>query len=231
MYLLEGNIGVGKSTFLKLLQKFCPAITVIQEPQTNWSGQSYGQSLLGRFYEDPKRWAYTIETLAMVSRIKDHDEVLEQGNPHCLMERSVYSGHYCFAYNDFASGYFSDMEWAIYSKVADFLLQKNMPPLGFVYLKADSQACLDRIKKRNRKGEENITFDYLEHIGRWHDKFLIEHEGVTESLKHVPVLVLDANCNILADEARLLEYINKVEQFICQRQPRVIQNKIQEHSL
>jgi len=32
MYIVEGNIGAGKSTFLKLLSQHVPQVTVVQEP-------------------------------------------------------------------------------------------------------------------------------------------------------------------------------------------------------
>ena len=36
MYFLEGNQGVGKSTFLKLLNKHLPQIEIQLEPLENW---------------------------------------------------------------------------------------------------------------------------------------------------------------------------------------------------
>lgn len=222
MYILEGNIGVGKSTFLKLLDHHCPEITVIQEPQDNWASHEHGQSLLENFYKDPRRWAYTLETLAMVARVKDHS--FHQSNPDLnrVMERSVYSGHYCFAQNDYDSGYLNDLEWEVYSRWVDFLVHKSCtPPKGFIYLRAEPESCLDRVKKRNRQGEETVSLDYIKRIDFWHDKFLLEKSGIAQNLKDVPVLVLDANYDLLTDEKRLLDYLAQVKDFLqsTQAQP------------
>lgn len=219
MYILEGNIGVGKSTFLKLLTKHCPEIAVIQEPKDNWASNEHGQSLLENFYKDPRRWAYTIETLAMVTRVKDHSMQQTNPNPNRLMERSVYSGHYCFAYNDHASGYLSDLEWEVYSRWVDFLVHKTCkPPRGFIYLRAKPEACFERVKMRNRQGEESISLDYMKQIDSWHDKFLIEKLNVAPNLKNIPVLVLDANHNLLTNEALLLNYLEQLKDFLRQTQ-------------
>lgn len=219
MYILEGNIGVGKSTFLRLLSQHCPEITVIQEPKDNWASLEHGQSLLGNFYKDPRRWAYTLETLAMATRVKDHVHLQQSSDFNRIMERSVYSGHYCFAYNDFASGYLNPLEWEVYCQWVDFLIHKNCnPPKGFIYLRANPETCFDRVKKRNRQGEEGVSLDYIAQIHSWHDKFLVEKSGIAQNLVDVPVLVLDAEYNLLTDEARLQDYLAQVKKFLTQTQ-------------
>ena len=220
MFLLEGNIGVGKSTFLRLVQEHCPELSVIQEPMASWTSQDFGQSLLGNFYQEPSRWAYTIETFAMLTRVKDLIELQNKRALSGLMERSVYSGHYCFAKNGHLQGYFTNLEWQIYEQWFEFLVNRFcLPPQGFVYLRADADACLERIKKRNRAGEEGMTREYVEHIGQLHDSFLMGKKDVAVSLKHVPVLVLDASQNLLTNKELLLHYIGKVKAFMQTVQP------------
>ena len=114
MYILEGNIGAGKSTFLKMLANALPSISISLEPINNWQKQVYGQSLLTNFYQSPQRWAYTLETFAMMSRVQEH--IQEQKNNGCIIfERSVYSGHYCFAQNSYENGFMTELEWELYN--------------------------------------------------------------------------------------------------------------------
>jgi deoxyadenosine/deoxycytidine kinase len=229
MFLLEGNIGVGKSTFLKLLQTHCPGIEVVQEPKDNWTADNHGQSLLGEFYKNPQRWAYTIETLAMVTRVQYHLAQQVEKNPFRVMERSVYSGHYCFAFNDYASGYLTDLEWDIYLRWVDFLVHRQCnPPRGFIYLRADHDVCYSRMRKRNRKAEEGMTQEYMAQIHEWHERFLIKKENIADYIKQVPVLILDANQNLLSDEEMLQNYIQQVVDFM---HTSVVVNKPQELSL
>jgi deoxyadenosine/deoxycytidine kinase len=215
MYLLEGNIGVGKSTFLSLIAQHCPEITVIQEPKENWATQDNGQSLLARFYADPQRWTYTIETLAMISRVKDHTREQQEKNPLRIMERSVYSGHYCFAKNGFANGHLSNMEWEIYSKWVEFLVQQKChPPKGFIYLQAKPDICFARMQLRNRNGEEGLKLEYMQQIHDWHEKFLISKEGLFESLQKVPVLMLDCNADFANNPKQMQVHIEKINEFL-----------------
>jgi deoxyadenosine/deoxycytidine kinase len=41
---------------------------------------------------------------------------------------------------------------------------KNLPLKAIIYLKCSPELCLERIKKRNRKGEEGITIDYIKKV-------------------------------------------------------------------
>ncbi|MFA5306362.1 MAG: deoxynucleoside kinase, partial [Candidatus Babeliales bacterium] len=215
MYLLEGNIGVGKSTFLRLIQKQCPEILVIQEPQESWSSQTYGQSLLENFYKDAQRWAYTIETLALVTRVKHHMATQALKLPFSLMERSVYSGHYCFAQNGYASGFLSPLEWDVYSRMVDVLVHQHCkPPHGFIYLQAQPAICFERIQRRHRHGESHITLEYLKQIHNFHEKLLVEKQGITGQLSNVPVLILDAQFDLATQSERFTTYVKQVKDFM-----------------
>jgi deoxyadenosine/deoxycytidine kinase len=43
---------------------------------------------------------------------------------------------------------------------------------GIVYVQCDPQTCQQRIKKRDRKGEDDIPLDYLERIHEKHEEWL-----------------------------------------------------------
>lgn len=215
MYILEGNIGVGKTTFLNLLQKVDPEIEIITEPVDNWNKQTYGQSLLANFYEDISRWAYTLETMTMICRARDHIREQKHKNPKRILERSIYSGHYCFAKNCYESGFLSPVEWKIYQEWATFLLEGHCkPPIGFIYLKADPQICFERVKLRNRASEKDLTIDYMEKIHTKHNEFLIEKRGISSSLKPVPVLVLDCDIDFVQNPDQMANHVGKVREFM-----------------
>ena len=217
MYLLEGNIGVGKSTFLTILAQYCPEITVIQEPVDHWSGDAAGQSLLANFYQDPSRWTYTLETFTMLARVRDHILHQRQTNPLYIMERSVYSGHYCFAINGKARGAFTPIEWDIYSRWVDFLILKQCkPPRGFIYLQADPEVCAARVKVRERKGEESVPLEYMRQIHDLHEKFMISREGIDQRLAAVPVLTLDVSHDLTLDPERAADYAGRVRAFVLE---------------
>jgi len=214
MYIIEGNIGAGKSTFLRLLGKYLPYIAISPEPLHNWQNQMYGQSLLTNFYQDPQRWAYTLETLTLLSRVKEH--CAEQGRVGCVVfERSVYSGYYCFAKNSYACGFMSDLEWHAHNTWFNNLIPATCkPPLGFIYLHVDPIVAFKRIKKRNRHAEKNMTLQYINQIAQRHEDFLIKKVDILQSIKEIPVLILDCNEEFETNAENLAAHLEEVQYFM-----------------
>jgi deoxyadenosine/deoxycytidine kinase len=215
MYILEGNIGAGKSTLLDLIKTYLPYLEVVQEPVVTWSDSNTEHSLLAQFCGDMQRWSYSMETYTMFCRIQEHLRVQAAKNPFKIIERSLYSGNYCFAKNGHLQGFMSDLEWNIYSKWFDFLvLQKCTPPLGFIYLQTEPSICYERTKKRNRPGEEDIPMGYFEQLHTQHEQFLIKKEGILDQLKNVPVLVLDGSLDFESDREHLQNCLDQIDEFL-----------------
>lgn len=241
MFIIEGNIGAGKSTFLKLAGQELNNVTIDLEPVDCWQQQLFGQSLLGHFYTDPKRWAYTMETFTLMVRMADNirritslrdyqlthtnNQAHNQANNsdallnNLLVERSIYSGRYCFASNSHASGFMSDLEWGLYTQMFDFLTSKQHNPLyeiptGFVYLKTSPEVAYQRTNQRKRAGESGIPVDYLSEISRKHDEFLLAKINLPAALQAVPVLVLDADTDFETNPAALQVMLDQLQIFI-----------------
>lgn len=215
MFIVEGNIGAGKSTFLTMLQSACPTLKIVQEPVHNWASERYGKSLLEEFYKKPARWAFTIETFAMLARSLDHVKHQKNGSGNVVMERSIYSGHYCFAYNGLASGYLNEIEWEVYTQWINFIMhQQCQAPKGFVYLRTKPETCHSRVHKRSRSGEELVSLAYLRNIHEWHEKFLITKAVLDPKLRRVPVLVLDVDEDFHDNSAAFEHLAAKTEVFI-----------------
>lgn len=214
MYIVEGNIGVGKSTFLKLVKHHDETVDIILEPVDNWAKQHYGQSLLDSFYHQPTRWAFTLETLAMVCRARDHLQEQAHLNKRRIIERSIYSGHYVFAHNDREQGYLNDAEWHVYTQWVQFLLEKKCnPPRGFIYLQASPEVCFERVVQRNRPSETGLTLDYMRHIHERHERFLIQKEGIFKDLVDVPVLTLNCNEEFLNNRTQMRRHMEVLHDF------------------
>lgn len=217
MYILEGNIGAGKSTFLKLLAQERPHIHIALEPLDSWHNNIHGQSLLTQFYQDPARWAFTMETFAMTCRVKEHLKEQAITNHHRLIERSIYSGHYVFALNGYATGCMTDLEWTLYIQLFNFLIpNKCHVPYGFVYLQTDPHVTYERIKKRNRNAEKTISFDYLQQIHECHEQFLVHKKNLLPELEKVPVLVLPCDEDFEQNADLRAYYFDQVEALMYQ---------------
>ena len=97
----------------------------------------------------------------------------------------------------------NELEWETYNTWYDFFSFKID---YFIYLKTDVDKCVERIKLRNRKGEETIPKEYLENLHSKHELWLNNKKNK---------LLLDGNSNI----NKLLNgelYINKIYKFICE---------------
>lgn len=193
MIIVEGNIGAGKSTFLKNLAQYSDYFDIAQEPVDSWHKKEDGSNLLENFYKNPHRWAYTLETFAMAARLQEHIRHAKNKKP-IIVERSIYSGHYCFAKNDYLAGYMTEIEWELYQHWFNTVIASfATPPKGFIYLQVSPEVALERIQKRNRIGEENISLAYLKEIEKRHEEFLVQKIDVLKNISAVPVKIFDVN--------------------------------------
>lgn len=230
MYILEGNIGAGKSTLLKLIKENLPHIPVAFEPVDDWQKQIYGQSLLTNFYQNSKRWAYTFETFTMMNRAKEHMAMHTQ-SPIQIVERSVYSGYYCFARNSYEQGFMSPLEWELYLQWYNWLVaEKCETPKGFLYLRVDPTISYERIRKRNRYAEKTVPLGYLKQIHTKHEDFLITQTTIAPELKSVPVLVLDCNEDFATDPIVLTKKLQQIESFISSTSNNVVPTQTINHT-
>lgn len=215
MYIVEGTIGAGKSTFLKLAQNHMPSLHVCQEPLHAWEHAEHDQSLLALFYQDPYRWGYTLETVTMLSRVRDHLRQQTIAHEYALMERSIYSGYYCFAKNGYLQGSLSSLEWEMYSAWFTTLVQRSgMVPQGFIYLKVSPQVAFERMIKRNRSAENSMSRAYLEQLDERHTEFLLQKKDLLPELAKVPVLVLDCDKDFEEDETHLRQLLEALRLFV-----------------
>lgn len=219
MYILEGNIGAGKSTLLQLLREHMPQVVVAQEPLNDWDRPLGGPSLLANFYQDPVRWAYSMETFTMLSRIREH--IYKKDSALCLiLERSVYSGYYCFARNSFQNGFMTAAEWAMCTEWFNFLVPRLCQiPHGFIYLRVSSSVALERVKKRERSAESSLSVEYLEQIHDYHERFLIARENLLPELKAVPVLVISTDGDFEVDRDERDRILGLIRSFLAQTSP------------
>ncbi|MBN2267623.1 MAG: deoxynucleoside kinase [Candidatus Babeliaceae bacterium] len=213
-FCLEGNMGVGKTTFLKCVGSRLNA-QIVYEPVDSWRNIN-GVDLLGEFYADKARWGYTFQAYAFVTRLwamEEHSK--KNSHPIQLLERSVYADRHCFAQNLHELGCMSDLEWELYSSwYSWWYTHYTEKPAGFIYLRADPSVCFQRSKKRNRSSESSVQLSYLESLHEKHEKWLVQGIGVDESAAGVPVLILDCNKCFESDVVLQEQHAERVADFI-----------------
>ena len=211
--MVEGNIGAGKSTFLKMLQSYLDICPVF-EPNQRWQNID-GENLLDKFYKDTTRWAYTFQSYAFVSRVMEYDLAAEQTTKSVLIsERSVFSDRYCFAENSFEMGVMDHLEWQLYKEWFSWLVYRYVTmPTGFIYLQTDPKICYDRMHIRSRSEEAAVSLSYLDLLHQKHERWLIDKEGVDPQIKDVPVLVLHCNEDFEHNVDEQKKHVQKIVEF------------------
>ena len=210
---VEGNIGAGKSTFLKLLNTYLDIYPVF-EPHQKWQNID-GENLLDKFYKDTKRWAYTFQTYAFVSRAVEHDLSMKKSTKSVLvLERSVFSDRYCFAKNSFQMGVMDNLEWQLYKEWFAWLVyQYTTLPTGFIYLQTNPMICYERMRLRSRSEEATVSLEYLNMLHEKHENWLVKKEGIDEKIKKLPVLVLQCDEDFEHNIGEQLRHIQKIVSF------------------
>eukprot|EP00897_Mesotaenium_endlicherianum_P008908 jgi/Mesen1/8045/ME000043S07429 len=176
----EGNIGVGKSTFLKLVRCRLQEelqdkleVEVLPEPLEQWRNvNGTGHNVLQTFYDDPKRYGYLFQNYVFLTRFMQHNAGARR-HPRALRlaERCVFTDRCVFAVAAMEQGLFSPQEKAVYEAWYDPILATlpNLVPDAFVYLKADPLVCHQRLKARSE--EAGVEMQYLQTLHEKHERW------------------------------------------------------------
>lgn len=209
---IEGNIGAGKSTFVKILQTYFPHVVISLEPCDQWQNVQ-GNNLLFEFYKDPVRWGLLFQIYASMTRIRKQQKDSAFADQIQIMERSWFSDRYCFAQMLHKFGKIDDLGWAVYEQMWDWYMRNSDMPLGFIYLRVSPELCLKRLKERNRSEEAGVSLEYLQHIHECHEQLLIEKIIDGKSVDF-SVLVLDGNLNFRDDPAVQMDFVRQILDFL-----------------
>jgi len=176
-FCIEGNISAGKTTFLSWLTEPQTAeqfeirdlCEVVPEPVDKW--QSVGGSehnLLQKFYEDPKRHAYEFQNYVFLTRLDANRRTFDGKQPLRLMERAVFSDRLVFVRAVHESKWMEDYQMQLYDSWFNPMLAQvpGLIPDGFIYLRAEPDTCMRRLRRRAREEEVTVSNEYLEGIPR-----------------------------------------------------------------
>ena len=170
---IEGNIGAGKTTLLQNLRRKHPEWTIIDEPVETWATiqNESGESILEVFYHDRRRWSYTFQNCALLTRhqnieqcVQDAKSLGKVGRHVFLTERCLDTDYHVFTRMLRDEGSIDKLELELYHRLLNQLRSTSTPLSAIVHVNTKPSVCADRIKQRARSGEENIPLDYLQGI-------------------------------------------------------------------
>ena len=154
---IDGNIGCYKTSILNYFHKNYK-LAIDLEPVDNWT------DYLENLYNTPNS-SYDFQIKVWIDRCW----IQEKTTTAVLMERSPNFIKNVFVRKAYEDKTISEKEYEnIISlhKTTDELWKPN----GYIYLRSDPDKCLQRINKRGRLAEKNITLEYIQQLHELHEK-------------------------------------------------------------
>lgn len=193
---IAGNIGVGKSTLVKLLCERVGWQPVFEAVSEN--------PYLADFYQDMQRWSFQSQVFFLSRRLRQHHDLLLRPKS-IIQDRSVYEDAEIFARNLYEQGDMNERDWNSYLDLYQTLTLLLKPPDLVIYLKASVPTLRRRITQRGRDYENTIADAYLTRLNHLYDEW-------ANNFSLSPVLIIDTNSlNYVQYEEHLEQIWNRIE--------------------
>lgn len=184
IFSVEGNIGSGKSTLVKMLKDHLiiasdKKVVFLQEPVDEWESikDESGESILEKFYGNQQKYAFSFQMMAYISRISLLKKTIKKNRDAVIItERSVYTDREVFAKMLYDDGKIETVNYNIYLKWFDEFT-KDIHIDGIIYVHAEPLTSSNRVHKRGRQGE-NIPLQYLIKCHQYHENWLDKQNNV-----------------------------------------------------
>ncbi len=161
---VEGPIGVGKTSLAQRLAEHIGADILLEKPQDN--------PFLERFYQDPQRHAMSTQLFFLFQRI---NELRDQAQMDLFNTRTV--SDYLFEKDAlFARLNLSEDEYKLYQQIYQGLAPQAPTPDLVIYLQASTDTLIERVQRRGRNYERSVSNDYLNRLGNSYGEFFHQYE-------------------------------------------------------
>lgn len=162
---VEGPIGVGKSSLARKLAHHLKAELLLELPDEN--------PFLGRFYDDMSGYAFQTQLFFLFQRAKQMQAVAQPG----MFEQAVVSD-FLFAKDAlFARLTLSDDEHRLYTQMYSQIAPQVGEPDLVIWLQASPATLLQRIRKRAIRIERSIDVDYLQRLCDAYVQYFHSYDG------------------------------------------------------
>ncbi len=215
---VEGIPGAGKTTFLEILKKNIPDISIMYEPFDEYCDVQGAGNIVDLYFKDLSRWGLASILYCNATCIKSVDRcVRSAAGPIIIFDRSPQTGFYAFAYTTHRLGCLTDLELAIARQVCSVLWNSlTVKPAGYIYLRINPESAMNRIRQRGRAEEEALSMEFESTLCHFHENWLINKKDIAQEYVNIPVLVLDAEQNFKDDLNVQHLYVHQVQEFINQ---------------
>ncbi len=189
---VEGVLGAGKTSLVKMLCERTAALPLFEEFESN--------PFLADFYRDRHRFAFQTQVFFLLSRfrqIQEHFQQLDLFRPQVVSD-------YMFAKDKiFATLNLDENEIALYQRLSGVLEAQLPRPDYVIYLQADTKTLLQRIRQRDRDYERDMPEAYVEALNRAYNTYF-HYYGDSPLLivntNHIDFVRAPDDLNLLVDQ-------------------------------
>jgi deoxyadenosine/deoxycytidine kinase len=171
---VEGPIGVGKTTLVRKLADRLHSQTLLELPDEN--------PFLQKFYQDPGRYALPTQMFFLFQRVAQLRTLAQID----LFDTRMLSDFLLDKDPLFARLTLSDDELNLYQQLYDHLRPQAAVPDLVIYLQADAGTLMDRIRKRGAAMEFGISEPYLARLCESYSRFFYHYDAA-------PVLIVNTD--------------------------------------
>ena len=191
---VEGPIGVGKTSLARRLAEHLDADLLLEQPEAN--------PFLARFYQNRQRYALQTQLCFLFQRL---DQMRGLAQPE-LFTRTVISDYLMEKELLFAGLTLGDDEYGLYRQIYDRVSRQAGPaPDLVIYLQASPETLISRVRKRGIEMERKISDDYLALLGETYTRFFHDYAAA-------PVIVVNSErLNFVDDPDDFLLLVQRIE--------------------
>jgi deoxyadenosine/deoxycytidine kinase len=188
---VEGPIGVGKTSFVELLARKTDAQKILEK---------IDNPFLREFYQDKQGAAFQAQLFFLLSRYR---QLMELGQRdlfhHVSLCDYIFPKDKIFAYLNL-----DDSELLIYDKLYAMLEPQVPKPDLVIFLQAETSRLVERIKRRRRDYEAEISEAYVNEVNKAYNYFFFHYT-------QTPLLVIDTtDIDFVHHEEHLDELIEQI---------------------
>lgn len=185
---VEGPIGAGKTTLVRKLAEHLRAQTLLELPEEN--------PFLERFYRDPMRYALPTQMFFLFQRMNQLRDLAQTD----LFDARIVSDFLLDKDPIFARLTLGDDELNLYQQLYGHLKPQAAIPDLVIYLQAQPETLIERVRKRGVPMENGLSEMYLYRLCESYSRFFYHYDAaplLTVNTEHLNPIEREGDFDLL----------------------------------